>query len=55
MDFRSYIREFSDAILMLFRPSLWAQQQQEEQVAKLTSHAFLSVSEVTLGSFWAQL
>ena len=30
------------------------QQQEEEKVAKITSHPFLWVSEVTLGSFWAR-
>ena len=34
------------------RPS--SHQQQEEKVAKITSHPFLWVSEVTLGSFWAR-
>ena len=75
MGFRSYIRQFLGAILMLFRPSLpWgfaagsgsilgvaachrssrssSSRKQEEKVAK--NHLFLWVSEVTLGSFWAQ-
>ena len=107
MGFRSYIRQFLGAILMLFRPSLpwWfaagsgsifgvaachrssrsrsssrrssrkqeekvatiiffyrfqkssrsrssSRRKQEEKVAKI--HLFLWVSEVTLGSFWAQ-
>ena len=106
MGFRSYIRQFLGAILMLFRPSLpWgfaagsgsilgvaachrssrsrssssrkqeekvatiiffyrfhkssrsrssSRRKQDEKVAKIKNHFFLWVSEVTLGSFWAQ-
>ena len=78
MGFRSYIRQFLGAILMLFLPSLpggfaagsgsvfgvaacyrirsrsssSSRRKQEEKAAKI--HLFLWVSEVTLGSFWAQ-
>ena len=67
MGFRSYVREFWGAILMLLRPSLpWCfpirqlsfeqkeQQQQEEKVAKIIYHHFLWVLGVTLGSFGVQ-
>ena len=82
MGFRSYIRQFLGAILMLFRPSVprgfaagsgsilgvaachrssrsrssSSSRRKEEETGGKSSqnHLFLWVSEVTLGSFWAQ-